>query len=209
MPCNSRGCSRNSGNQMANNMGLQLGGQSYSGQPQGKIPKGNGWTGTPAFESTHNLFTPQQYGLQNQALQGAGNLLQGGRNPLAAQFDFGPIADQARESFYSDTVPTLAERFTGMGAGAQGSSDFAGAVGQAGRGLDRDLASLRQQFGLQQQGMNQNLLSNLLSSGLGSRAFETAYHPRQPGFLENAGSRVLGGASEAGSLLLGKYLFGL
>ena len=171
------------------------------------IPESSFWSGTPAYNQNFNLLTPQQQQLQGGALQGAQNLLQGGQNPLGNSFDFQPIADEARSNFYSETVPTLAERFSGMGAGGQGSSDFRGAIGAAGTGLDKALASLKQQYGMQQQGMNQNLLSILLSGGLGTRSFENAHFPRQPGFAENFGTNVLGGAANAATKLAGTALF--
>ena len=81
--------------------------------------------------------------------------------------------------FFQQTVPSIAERFTGMGAGAQGSSAFTQQLGQAGAGLSEQLGALR--GGLQQQGLGQ--LSGLLGAGLGARPFETTFRPGTQGFL--------------------------
>src|SRR5205814_1610364 len=115
MACKNGVCSLNRSKatpQAAQNMGLNL--------PQQNIPKSSFHKGTPAHERQFNLFTPQQANVQNSALQNALGLLQGGQNPLGNSFDFAPIADEARSQFYSGAVPTLAERFTSMGAGGQG-----------------------------------------------------------------------------------------
>lgn len=126
--------------------------------------------GTPGGEMQTQRFTePQQQGLDQilqQALQG----LQGN------QFDFAPIEQQARTGFQQQTIPGIAERFTSMGEGGQGSSAFQSALGRAGAGLEENLAGMKQQYGLQQQGG----LQNLLSMGMAPR-FETSYKQSQPG----------------------------
>jgi hypothetical protein len=81
--------------------------------------------------------------------------------------------------FEQQIVPSIAERFTGMGAGAQQSSAFRQALGEAGAGLTERLASLRE--GLKMQGLGQ--LSSLLMGGLGAQPFETLYRPATSGFL--------------------------
>lgn len=133
-------------------------------------------------------FTPFQSEALNYLLQyGLGGLQDLGEN----EFDFSPIGNQELERFYTQTVPSLAERFTAMGGG-QRSSAFQGALANAGRGLGNDLAAQQQQYGLQQQGMQQNLISNLLNLGL------------SPQFAQNlnpGGGGLLGGLVGAGTQL--------
>lgn len=99
---------------------------------------------------------PQQQQLMDSVLQQALSRL--GSN----QFDFAPIEQQARTGFQTKTLPGIAERFTAFGPGAQRSSAFSEALGQAGTGLEENLAAMRSNYGMQQQG---NLL-NLLQMGL-------------------------------------------
>jgi len=127
------------------------------------------------------LYNQEQMGALSQILQQA---LSGIKNPQAG---FEPIAQQARTQFQTNTIPSLAERFTALGGG-QRSSAFQGALGQAASGLEQGLAAQGAQYGLQ----NQGLLQNLLGMGL-QRPFENIYQPRQPGFLENLGSTAAQG----------------
>jgi hypothetical protein len=121
-------------------------------------------------------------GLQNQSIQQALSLLQGGKAP--GSFDFAPIAQQARTQFQTQTIPGLAERFTAMGGG-QRSSAFQSALGRAGAGFEENLAGLQSKYGLAQQGQNTQLLQLLL--GMGSQpSYESAYFPGQPGLLQSA-----------------------
>jgi len=146
--------------------------------------QGNFLTGTPAQTQQFQRFNPQQQNVLNQLLSQGFSGLQNQQ-----QFDFAPIEQQAKTGFYSDVVPTIAERFTAMGSGPR-SSNFASALGSAGAGLQQSLAALRSQIGLQQQGQQQNLLQNLLQLGL-TPQFENAYTPAQPGFAESAGAPIL------------------
>jgi len=125
-------------------------------------------------------FTPEQTSALNQLLSsGLGNL------------DLGPIEEQARTKFQSQTVPSLAERFTSLGGGAQGSSAFQSALGRAGAGLEQGLAEMRPQLGLQQ-----------LQYGL-TPQFESLYRPAQPGLLGGLASGGLQGLLQFLPLLLG------
>ena len=111
--------------------------------------------------------------------------MEGMQNPSAG---FEPIAQQARQRFYSQTVPSLAERFTSMGNG-QRSSAFQGALGRAGAGLEGDLAAQSSQYGLQRMGQ----LQNLLGMGMGSQG-DYLYEPEQMGGLQQFGA-TLGSAA--------------
>lgn len=120
---------------------------------------------TPAQFKQVSQYTPQIQSALNQ------NVLQG----LGKNFDFAPIAQQAREQFQTKTLPSIAERFTSLGQGAQRSSAFPAALGQAGAGLESQLAALQSQYGLQQQ--------DLLSRLLGQSGMQSAYQPGQPSAL--------------------------
>lgn len=124
-------------------------------------------------------YTPQvQQLLQQNLTRGLGGMSQG-------QFDFAPIEQQARKNFSEKTIPSIAERFTSMGDGAQRSSEFLGTLGQAGAGLESDLAVQKQNYGLQQQQLLQNLL------GMGQ--MQNIYQPSQRGFFEQLASMSMGG----------------
>lgn len=121
-------------------------------------------TGLPEGVGTYNLYTPQQQQAFNTILQQALSSL--GQN----QPDFAPIEAQARKGFAENTIPSIAERFSSLGA--QGSSAFGQQLGAAGAGLETDLAALRSQYNMGQQ---QNL-QNLLRIGLQPQ-YEAFYQP--------------------------------
>lgn len=149
------------------------------GPPQvyGKVPKGNLFTGTPAYTQQFARYNPQQLGAQQNLLfQGLQN-----SNPDILQ-------KRAEENFHKRTVPTLAERFTSMGAGAQNSSAFQNALGEAGVGLEGELAGLRSNIGLQQ-----------LMHGL-TQGYDTVGTEAQGGLLGGLG-RSLGSPQGISSLL--------
>ena len=111
---------------------------------------------------------------------------------------FQPIADQAMSRFRSEIVPSLAERFTGLGTGARRSSAYTGALGQAGAGLASDLASQQAQYGSQRM----SGLAQLLGLGMQPQ-FENVHRTESPGALQmmggpllKAGLGGLGGAAE-------------
>src|ERR1700679_1928535 len=140
---------------------------------------GNFLTGSPASSQQFSTITPQQAGVKgavgNQALRMLQNL-GGGQN------NFEPIANQARTQFNEQTIPGLAERFTNFGSGANRSSAFQGALGEAGSNLEQGLAALKSQFGQQQQGLDQNLLQLLLGHSLSPES-ETGFQQEDQGIL--------------------------
>ncbi len=81
--------------------------------------------------------------------------------------------------FREHTVPSLAERFSALGSGSQSSGAFVSALGQAGAGLEEQLAAVRGQ--LQHGAMGQ--LGGLLGYGLGAKPFENIFRPATSGFL--------------------------
>lgn len=158
------------------------------------------------FQQIPTLSQPQQNlanfaggGGQNLLQMLLGNIMGGGMQSGGMQgglggigTGFAPIAQRARTQFQQQTIPSIAERFTAMGEGAQSSPAFAQLLGQAGAGLEEGLAAQEAQYGLQQQGLLQALLGQLLGVGL-TPQFETAYMPSQPGFLQS----LLGGGLQA------------
>ena len=128
----------------------------------GQLPntrKGNSFTGYDAYNQQASRLSPQQQALQNSQL---GNLQK--RLSNNKQFDFAPIEAQARRGFTTQTIPGLAERFTSAGGNSrQGSSAFQEALGNAGAGLESDLAAQKQRYNLEQQKIQQQELSTLLS----------------------------------------------
>jgi hypothetical protein len=135
--------------------GQQQGGQ--GGLPQGalQIPKFDPQT----MQGLHQLLS--------MGLQGWGQ----------NQPDFGPIKQNALNTFNSDIVPTIAERFAGT---SRRSSGLEGSLGAAGAGLASNLGAM-------EQGFNQNNRSQLLQLlQLGTQPqYDNAYKTRQPGFAEN------------------------
>jgi len=130
-------------------------------------------------------MSPQQMGAQNQALSLAMQHLQ---NPTQG---FDPIAQQARSQFASQTVPSLAERFTSLGGGAQRGSGFQSALGGAGTDMEEQLAAMAAQYGLQNVGQ----FSNVLNMGLRPQ-FENIVSAGQPGMLSGLmgqGMNMFGG----------------
>lgn len=150
------------------------------------------------------LSGPQQQ-LQGLTIQNLMQMLQPGmQSAQNYQNAFAPIAQNARENFYSNTVPSLAERFTALGGG-QNSSAFQGALGQAGAGLESELGAMGAQFGQQQQQIDQSYLLNLLRLALAPQ-FETSYIPGKSGLLGGAGQAAGQGIGSVGPLVALKYL---
>lgn len=105
-----------------------------------------------------------------------------------SQFNFGPIEEQARSGFTQRIIPSIAERFTALGA--QRSSAFPQLLGQAGSDLESQLAAMKSQYKLQNQAQQQQLLLSLLGLGL-TPQFQSAYFQRQPGAGEGIAQGIL------------------
>ena len=152
--------------------------------PFGTQPKSSFFKSTEALPVSINTNTPQQ----QQLLQLLSNLIpQGlqGLNLPGEQSSFAPIANQARSNFNENIVPGLAERFASLGSGGSlNSSAFGQSLSSAGAGLERDLAALQAQHGLQEQGLQSNNLFNLLSAGLKPQ-FDYGIAPGQNSGIRN------------------------
>jgi hypothetical protein len=163
---------------------------------------GQFFTGAPGRVEQVSPYSKQQQPAFQQLLNMG---LQGLQNPTRG---FEPIEQHARTQFQQQTVPSLAERFTSMGKNSLSSGAFATQIGQAGSGLEEALASLKAQYGLQNQGQQLNLAQLGLTP-----QYENIPMAAQPGFLQNtigtaadAGIRALmgyftGGGSELGNIL--------
>jgi hypothetical protein len=145
------------------------------------------WGEPPKVEGA-NRFSPFQQNALNFLAQG------GLRGLTQTPFNFAPMANQQLENFYTNTVPSLAERFTAMGGG-QRSSAFQGALANAGRFLGNDLAAQQGQYNLQQQG---NLL-NLLNLGL---------TPQYEQFVNPGTTGVIPGGAKAATEIAKSYVKG-
>lgn len=135
-------------------------------------------TGSPAQQQQLPRYTPEQQQFMQQQLQ-------------QASTDFSPDAleKRARNQFHSQTLPSIAERFTAFGPGAQRSSAFQGALGSASADLETGLAALRSQYGLQKAQL-----------GL-QPTFENIYLPGTTG--------LIGGAAQGIGQGLGSTISGL
>ena len=142
---------------------------------------------SPAQMST---LTPEQEQFQQSLLPILMQLLQGG-TPAGFQ----GIEENARRGFNTQTLPSLAERFAGIGG--LGSSGYRNSLVGAGTQLESNLAALRGQYG-------QNQLSQLLGPSLQSNR---AYLPGQPGLLHSLIGNFNQNAQGAGQAL-GKLAMG-
>jgi hypothetical protein len=150
---------------------------------------------------------------QNKTYQEGTNYLSGllNQSPEAMQKFEAPYLRQ----FNEQTVPGLAEQFSGMGA--QNSSAFGQTMGSAASGLQENLAALRGGLGLQasQQGFGysqlpfaqalegQELGTKRTAIGLGTPAFGYNRQMGQPGFMQGLANGGGGGILSILSKLIG------
>lgn len=167
--------------------------------------------GTPQQVHQAPTMAPEQIKvlqfLMQQGQQGLQNLPQMG-DPYAG---FAPLAQQARTQFMQQIVPSLSERFTGFTGGALSSPAFASQLGQAGAGLEQNLAALQAQYGLQnraqmsqERAQQQSQLMQMLGMGLQPQ-FQNIVTEAQPGLgqeiipaIGRAGMSALGGLAAGG-----------
>jgi hypothetical protein len=155
--------------------------------------------GTPGRVDQIPLLNPQQQALQSQIGSAASGMLGNiGNN----KFDFAPIAQQARTNFQTQTLPSIAARFSGMGN--QRGSDYRYALGSAGAGLDEGLAALQQKYNLAQGSQQQQLLLALLSQALQPQQ-QNIFGGPQNGLLQSLFPAVSGGVN-AGLMSILKLL---
>jgi hypothetical protein len=145
--------------------------------------------------------TPEQQQLLSQLLEQLGGPLGQGMQNILQLLSGDPEAFKAFEApamrqFEEQIVPGLAERFSGMGAGAQSSSAFQQALGQAGASLSERLAM--QRAGLQQGAMGQ--LGGLLGAGLSAQPFGYQYTPGTSGLFGGMAPGIGFGLGSGGGL---------
>lgn len=133
-------------------------------------------------------FNPQQQDVLRQLLGGAQTTLPSGFDFLQQILSSDPDLTEkfeapTRRAFEERTIPSIAERFTGMNA--QKSSAFGQQLGKAGESLEEILASQRAGRGFQALSQLQGL------SGMGlTSQFENLLRPRAPGFIETTTSSL-------------------
>lgn len=123
--------------------------------------------GTSPQQQRTPIYTSGQEDILNQLMQ------QGSEN-----LDFSNIENIEQKRFQEETIPSIAERFTSMGAGGQRSSAFQSSLGRASSDLGTRLGGLRAAFGGQQLGM-----------GLQPR-YQTSETPGQQGILQGMGGSI-------------------
>ena len=168
--------------------GFNQGGSGY-GLAQG--PEEDWFWGQPAHVLQTPLFANEQgSGFQQALRQALQGLSQNNSN-------FGDIANQARANFNEQTIPSIAERFTSLGAGNGRSSAFGNQLGSAAANFETGLAGQQSQHNMQQF---QQLLQ-LLGIGL-TPQFENTYSAGKEGFGQQALQQLIGQAGQAAKFLI-------
>lgn len=159
---------------------------------------GDFFLGKGSQEKTRQIYNPQQEQLLNQILSSMGGPMASGmqniQNILGGdQASFDAFQRPTRRGFEQQTLPSIAERFTGsFGEGSDQSSAFGQAIGTAGREMEEDLFS--QRMGMQSDAFNQ--LMQLLGPAMTQQQQQYTTN-RQPGFLESFGVPLAQGAGMA------------
>lgn len=164
-------------------------------------------SGIPEQFGQMKTSTPEQDEFTRGLYQSGGGLnqnplFQQGQDWLSRILSNDPQSMQQFEAPYMQNfeeriLPTIAERFAGMGTGAGGlnSSGFQQTLAHAGRGLQSDLAQMRAglQSGASQQGLQyaQQPISNQMNA-LSFKPHENTYTPRQPGFVDSLANAIPG-----------------
>lgn len=144
---------------------------------------------------------PTQNPQQQQRSQWAGQKAQDIYNNPMQGFD--PIAQRATNQYKNQVVPALAERFTAHTNGALSSPSFASQINQGGIDLQERLAALGAQYGLQRQGLANNLLSQSQQPG-----FENIYEAGGPTGASSAFGALAQGAGVFGNYQMQQHLQG-
>lgn len=164
----------------------------------------------PKMEKLDTL-NPGQQNFQDMILKlfsGQGGQMGGGLGFLQNLLSGSPESTKAFEApltreFNEQTVPGLAERFSGMGGGAQRSSAFGQALSSAGAGLTENIGKVR--GGMQMQGLQQ--LMQLLGPAMQPSFAYNEKQQRSPwaDILGGFGSGIAGGAGQMTPGLMKKY----
>lgn len=166
--------------------GLLMGGGALASGMKSKAQGGNFFTGKQPSYDQQSVMDPQQQELMSQILGGLSKPTGSGMDLIQSLLSGEEGAFEAfeapyKQQFEQETLPAIAERFAGMGA--QSSSAFNQTLGQAGKELSTNLASLR-------GGLQNNALTQL--QGLLGQAFQptqqTTYDPGYGGALGGLGN---------------------
>lgn len=176
----------NKGNQGQQPMNMGSGLSTMFGGMQGGVPQGAQML--PRYTPQQQSFLDAIFPLVQQGIAGD-------------KFDFGPIADEARHKFNTQTIPGLAEQYTaGLRNTDFGSSGFARALASGAGDFERGLAAQRQGFNFQRQQM----LSGLLPSLLG-QSYDWHIPQQQPSFLSSLGAGIGGALPMAAGQFASSY----
>jgi len=149
--------------------------------------------GKGSEEKTKPIYNQDQEALLSQLLGGLSGPLSSGLGNIGNilggdQATFDAYFKPARRGFEEETLPGIAERFTGsLGEGSQRSSSFGQALGSAARDLEENIFS--QRIGMQTDALAQ--LMNMFNPAMSPTQHQYTTN-RQPGFLENAGLSFIG-----------------
>lgn len=154
-------------------------------------PTGRGGISSFLYGTPESYFTtPGRAQLYEQLARGTTSTLPRGFDFLSRLLSgdesiYRELEAPALRQFQEQIVPGLAERFTAMGQGAQGSSAYQQQLLQAGSRLAQDLAG-------QRAGYRMSALDRLLQQA-GQTAQTSPYDfvPRTPGFLETMSRKAL------------------
>lgn len=161
-----------------------------------------------------NLMNQLISSLQGGGIFGNNQLYQSGSNYLGDLYSQSPdafkrLADPYMRQFQQQTVPGLAERFSGAGYGGRQSSAFNQAMGQAGQNLSSQLAGMFEQLRSQNLGnlMNfSNMPYNQAMGAIGQNMFENVYQPGSTGLIGGALQGLGGGLGMGMGLPAGSSL---
>lgn len=162
--------------------------------------------GTPARIEAMPTMSKEQQSLFSNLLSQLGPIQGQGMEYLSKILggDTEAFEKPLMRQFEEQTIPSLAERFSGMDA--MGSSAFKQSLGQAGAGLSENLGALRGQ--LQQGALGQ--LAQLLGMGTQTPTFQYQQIPGTEGalrpLLSGIGSGIGSGLGFGGMGMLGKKL---
>jgi hypothetical protein len=155
----------------------------------GEVPgerTGNFWSGYNDYTSRFPLHGPEQIAANNALLPRTVERLQGN------EFDFTPIEERSNQNFQKKVLPGIAHLFSKYPGGSS-SSGYQSVIGSAAAEHQLGLNALRQEYGLQQQTQQQNLLNTLMQP-----QYQTIYHPPTQGFGQSLATNILPQLASAG-----------
>lgn len=112
---------------------------------------GSLFTGNKGYNTQLPTRSPEATGAFNQLLQPTVNRLQDNQTNIE------PIIDKSRQDFRRQTLPLISGKYSAFGNENTPAAQYA--LSNAAAEHESGLAGLRAQYGLQQRGLDQNLLS--------------------------------------------------